>query len=183
MHPRNAGGWLRPAEVPVYGGDPELDASGPVNPAAIPARNGVIIHRLPAPRTPATAPRRSSNLHLAICPPHKSLGIIAASHREFHVDGARVSGTLTDLGARLRLVRAGQNEITPLTSNGTFTLWLRDGGVSRYQLDLDNRIEVRPAGSPAVTLRVQQRSNTTISQIGRPEVPIPAAARAKLATD
>lgn len=176
-------GWLRPAEVPVYGGDPELAASGSVNPAAIPSRNGVIIQRRPAPKAPANEPRRYSNLQLAICPPHEELGIIVASHRDLYVDGSRVSGTLTDLGARLLLVREGQPELAPLSASGTFTVWLRDGGVSRYQLDLDGRIEVRPAGSPAVILRVQQRTTTTISQIGRTEVPIPEAARAKLAAD
>jgi hypothetical protein len=175
-------GWLAPHEVPELGGETDVDAKEPINPANIYMRNGVILNRLPnsKPRKPAAEPRGYSNLQLAICPPHEELGIVVASHREFQADGERVTGTLADLGARLLLVREGQPELTPLSATGSFVIWLRDGFVARYQLELDGRIEVKLPDKPAAVIRVQQRTVTTISQVGKTEVPVPEAARAKL---
>ncbi len=175
-------GWFAPHEVPEFVPEPEADAREPISSANIYMRNGVVLNRLPTPKAkkPVGEPRGYSNLQLAICPPHEELGIIVASHRELHVDGERVTGTLTDLGARLLLVREGQPELTPLSGTGTFVVWLRDGVVARYQLELDGRIEVKLPDLPAVILRVQQRSSTTISQVGTTEVTVPDAARAKL---
>jgi hypothetical protein len=136
-----------------------------------------------SPRPPGNAENRSrgySNLQLGLSPPHEELGIIVSSHHEFRAEGEVVTGTLTDRGAQLLLVRDGQKEITPLQAAGTFTLWIREGGVDRYQVRLEGLLEVdTPAGRQKVI--VKQNTDTVIKNVGATQFEIPEEARAKLA--
>lgn len=126
--------------------------------------------------------RPYSNLQLAVSLPHEELGVIVSSHQTFHVEGDTVSGTLTDLGAQLLLVRDGQDDITPIRAAGSFKLWLRNGIVSHYHLKLEGILQVKIGRSRNATqVLVQQSATTHIQKIGTTQVDVPDAARLKLA--
>lgn len=185
--------WIRPDELPEPEMISDFDRLGV---AAATARPGSII---PAPvggtvmkgsvirRPTVTSPphdeekRGYSNLQLAICPPHEELGVIVGSHANLKVEGDLVTGTLTDMGAQLLLVRDGQKEISPIRAAGTFKIWLREGMVSRYQLKLEGALSVVSEKMGRVTVLVQQRSTTELRDIGATPVDVPDLARAKLA--
>jgi hypothetical protein len=90
-----------------------------------------------------------------------------------------VSGTLTDVGARLLLVRDGQKEITPLRATGTFKLWVHNGGVAKFQIRLEGRLLVHAGGSSR-QIMVNQTSETVLKDVGKTHVEIPAEAKYKL---
>ena len=179
-------GWLTPDELP-----PPEDAEGDL--LLIPAtghapiggstRGGLgrttVVRRGKQPDPREREERRYSNLQLAISHPHEELGVIVGSHQEFNVDGDVVTGTLTDLGAQLLLVRDGQKDITPLRAAGTFKLWLRDGLVAKYQVRLEGVLSVdTPNGRRQV--EVHQTTDTIVKDVGTTTVDVPAQARVKL---
>ncbi|MDO8541235.1 MAG: hypothetical protein Q7S40_12425 [Opitutaceae bacterium] len=120
-----------------------------------------------------------SNLQLGVSHPHEDLGVIVGSHAEWKVDGDIVSGTLTDLGAQLLLVRDGHEEITPLGAAGTFKLWIRNGIVTRYQLRLEGLLSVSSRYGDS-QVEVHQTSDTVLKEIGTTGFEVPAEARLKL---
>lgn len=182
-------GWMRPDELPA------ADESSVVEPiAAQPDSNsvnqslqttvikGTVVRPPPVvARPPPQENRGYSNLQLAISPPHEELGVMVGSHRELRVEGDMVTGTLTDLGAQLLLVRDGQTEITPLRATGTFKIWLRNGSVARYQVSLEGTLAVRSAKTDRITVNVQQRATTELFEVGTARVEVPEPARFKLA--
>ncbi len=183
-------GWLRPGELPP---PPEVDSEVDriVNPAGSTgtpgARSisggvikGTVIRSSSSPPGDTDERQRGySNLQLAISHPHEELGVIVSSHTEFKVEGEVVSGTLTDLGAQLLLVRDGQKEITPVRAAGTFKLWLREGLVSRYQVRLEGVLQVNtPGGRRQVA--VNQNTETVLKEIGTTRFEVPDQARIKL---
>jgi hypothetical protein len=123
--------------------------------------------------------RGYSNLQLGISHPHEELAVIVGSHQNFKIDGDTVSGVLTDLGAQLLLVRDGQESITPLRASGTFKLWLRDGMVVKYQVQLEGTLSVR-LSTQSREVTVHQTTETVLKDIGTTRVDVPAEARAKL---
>lgn len=179
-------GWMRPEELPAPEGDDEggrvIHASGALG---IPGAGslggglmkGVIIRQPPRPREPEDL--RYSNLQLAISLPHEELGIIVTSHQEFTVEGDIVSGTLTNLGAQLLLVRDGQKQITPERANGTFKLWLREGVVTRYQLRLEGILTI-DSSKGRRRVEVFQNTSTVVKNIGTTQFLVPEQALTKL---
>lgn len=186
---RTETGWARPDELPEPEAISDFDRLGaqarstptlPPPPATI--LKGSVIRRPTVPGSPAAEETRGySNLQLAISPPHEELAVIIGSHKDLIVDGDLVTGTLTDLGAQLLLVRDGQSDITPLRAAGTFKIWLRGGMVARYQVSLEGTLNVSTPKSGRVTLNVHQRTLTELSEIGTAKVDVPELARAKLA--
>ena len=177
-------GWMRPEELPP---PPEMEEELLLSPATGHSPLGAgsiatttVIRRgkkRPDPREKEE--RNYSNLQLAISPPHEELGVIVGSHQEFKVEGDVVTGTLTDLGAQLLLVRDGQKEITPLRATGTFKLWLRDGLVSKYQVRLEGVLAIdTPHGRRQVA--VHQTSDTIVKDVGTTAFEVPIQARTKL---
>ena len=123
--------------------------------------------------------RNYSNLQLAISPPHEELGVIVSSHSEFKVEGDVVSGTLTDLGAQLLLVRDGQHTLTPVRAAGAFKLWLREGAVAKYQVRLEGILSIEtPNGRRQIA--VHQVTNTIVTAVGTTTFELPEQARLKL---
>ncbi len=181
-------GWMRPHELPPpEEPDPFADLiSPPTGPlsagASIPGgiMKGTVIRRTrPPPEPDDTARRGYSNLQLAISHPHEELAVIIGSHSEFKPEGDVVSGTLSDLGAQLLLVRDGQKEITPVRAEGTFKLWLRDGIVSKYQVRLHGILTVDTPTSRR-NIEVRQSTDTVIKDVGTTKFDVPATARTKL---
>jgi hypothetical protein len=168
-------GWLRLDELPAATepepqrgrrrGPPTGAASGSGKGGRGPARSG--------------AERGYSNLQFGISHPHEELGVIVSSHAELGVESDVVSGTLTELGAQLLLVSDGQESITPTRARGTFKLWVRNGHVVKYHLQLEGTLLVQtPAGKREVN--VQQTTDTVIKDVGTTKVDVPEEARLKL---
>ncbi|MEO6569191.1 MAG: hypothetical protein ABIO94_10555 [Opitutaceae bacterium] len=164
-------GWKTPAE---------LTAS-----STAPSRESVAMRRRPpggfgsgaiGPGHPAF---RYSNLQLHLSHPHDELGIIVGCYSEIRPDTTGVSGTLSEQGAKLLLVHPGQNEITPLRASGTFKLWLKDGVLVRYQVQLAGMISVG-VGSSRREISVQQTSTTEVTAVGAAPFEVPAEAKRKL---
>lgn len=168
-------GWRRPDELPLL--PPEDPTAGASSATA--GSRGSIVRPPPAPPARTDAPRAYSNLQLGLSHPHEDLGVIVASHESLTVEEGVVSGTLTDLGARLLLVRDGQEKITPLRAAGTFTLWLRGDAIVKYRLQLHGSLSVQLPGGPR-TLEVNQVSVTTVTDAGTTSFTVPEEARARL---
>jgi len=120
-----------------------------------------------------------SNLQLALSRPHEELSIIVAGYTDLKVDGDVVSGALTETGAKLLLVHAGQKEITPLTGSGTFRLWLKDGGLVKYEITLEGTLAITSGGNRR-EVQVHQNAVTQIRNIGTTTFEVPAEAKKKL---
>jgi hypothetical protein len=91
------------------------------------------------------------------------------------VDGDIATGTLTDLGAQLLLVYDGHEYIKPVIAAGRFKLWIHDGRVTKFQLDLAGILVVRRD-----PVYVRQTSTTTLREVGTASFMIPEYALRKL---
>lgn len=166
-------GWKTLTEVPrVRPARPTGGRGGTSGNAHAPfAPGGGIMIPLSGP-----ASRRGySNAQFALNRPHEELAIIVSSHTDMKVEGERVTGTLSDLGAQLLLVHAGQDDIEPITAAGEFELILRGGIVTRYRLRLEGVLLV---GRKRVIVR--QTSDTVIKEVGATSFEVPEEVRQKL---
>lgn len=130
-----------------------------------------LLHRVPAGETE----RGYSNAQFALSRPHEDLAVIVSSHTEMKVEGDHVSGSLSDIGAQLLLVHAGQDHIEPLAAEGMFELIIRDGLVRRYRLRLEGILLI---GKKRILVR--QTSETVITNVGATRFELPEEARRKL---
>ncbi len=124
-------------------------------------------------------PPAYSNLQLNLSRPHEEIGVIIGSHTDIKADGEIISGTLSETGAKLLLVHAGQNELTPLAARGTFRLWIRDGALVKYEVTLAGRIAV-DTPSARREVDVNQTSTTELRTVGTTKFEVPDEARNKL---
>ena len=115
-----------------------------------------------------------SNAQFALGLPHEDLATIISSYKDMRVDGEIVSGTLTDLGAQLLLVRDGPEDIRPVIAGGDFKLQVKGGRVVRFLLQLEGILDIR-----GKRFHVHQVSNTVLKDIGTTELEIPDEARRK----
>jgi hypothetical protein len=162
--PASRGAPLRQAAA---GGDPwetpEPDESALLQPAP-----------LPDPFEDEDA-KPYCNAQFALSHPHEELAVIVSSYTDLKVQGDIATGTLSDLGAQLLLVRDGQEQIRPLSAAGTFQLQIRHGIVVRYRLQLEGTMLV---GRRRV--QINQTSTTQIADIGKTALDVPAEVRRKL---
>ena len=119
--------------------------------------------------------RLPGDIHLGLTPPHEELGIIVGSFVDLQVGDGVVTGTLSELGATLLLVRDGQVDVTPVSAQGFFRLWFKDGQVLQYQLRLDGVL-----ASGRKTSTVSTLTTTIIKQVGTTPIDIPDEARVML---
>lgn len=115
------------------------------------------------------------NAQFGLAQPHEELAVIVSSHVEMRASGDVVTGTLTDTGAQLLLVRDGQEDISPLCAAGTFKLLLKNGAIVSYLLRLEGILKVDRR-----KVRVRQASSTTLSEIGGVRLNVPEEVRRKL---
>lgn len=129
--------------------------------------NGLL---LPAPTSRRSFPvrvredadaRRFRDASLALNLPHEELGVIVSSGFGLSADGDGFAGRLTELGARLLLIREGQRELLPLRAEGSFKLWTRNGVLLRYRLRLHGIVKIRRH-----IVEVRQLTTTAITDIG-----------------
>lgn len=130
-----------------------------------------------APALPADEEqeRPYCNAQFGLSEPHAELAVIVGSFTAMSVEGHVASGTLSDLGAQLLLVREAQDHVQPLVAAGVFKLYLQGGLVTRYDLRLEGILHVDRR-----RVHVRQQSSTRISRIGATTVEVPDEARRKL---
>lgn len=163
--------WIMPAgsAAPVgAGGAATLHPHDPFITGPFP----VIIH---VPRSVGEDSRPYSNAQFALTRPHDELAIIVSSHSNLKVEGETVTGLLGDVGARLLLVREGQDHIKPLLAGGLFKFMVKDGVVVKYDLRLEGILLV-----DGKEIHVRQSSTTTVKDIGTTTLEVPEEARRKL---
>jgi hypothetical protein len=82
---------------------------------------------------------------------------------DFQPTADGVTGTLSDVGARLLLVREGQEgRITPLVAAGNFRLQIQNGSVTRYSVQLEGVLLV----DKKKKILVHQTSSTIVKGVG-----------------
>ena len=116
-----------------------------------------------------------SNAQFALALPHEELGVIVSSHADFEVNGDTASGTLSHLGARLLLVHDGHEYISPVAGGGRFKLWFNGDIVEKYLVELAGILVV-----DRKAVYVRQKAVTTLKEVGRTAVVVPADARRRL---
>ena len=181
-------GWRTPAELPMLAwNSPEARRVRPSSSVGSIFGNprgtlqGAMVHQSGIANRASPAERAYSNLQLALSHPHEELGVIVGSHEILNVEGDTVTGSLTELGAQLLLVRDGQKYIQPVTAQGTFKLWLRDGMVTKYQVTLEGTLNVH-LQSGRRTVKVHQITDTVLKDVGTTAFEVPDQALAKLGT-
>ena len=112
----------------------------------------------------------------AVTYPHEELAIIVSSHTTMEVSNDIATGTLSDMGAALLLLRDGQTDVEPVATRGRFKVWLKNDVVNRYQLFLDGVVVIGRGKKTNVHVNV----DTTVKDIGTTQVAIPDEARLKL---
>jgi hypothetical protein len=124
---------------------------------------------------PEEESRPYSNAQFALSHPHDELALIVSSYVDLKVEGDVVTGTLSDIGAQLLLVREGQNHINPVAAAGVFKLLLKGGLVVRYYLKLEGILII-----DRKRIHVHQASSTTLRDIGTTSFQVPEEAQRKL---
>jgi hypothetical protein len=120
-----------------------------------------------------------SNLQKTLSRPHEEIGIIVAGYTDLKMDGEVLSGPLTETAAKLLLVHAGQEQITPLQASGTFRIWVRNGILEKFETRLEGKLSVETSsGRREVT--VHQTATTTLSDMGKTKVEVPDDAKKRL---
>jgi hypothetical protein len=130
------------------------------------------------PPSEAEERRPYSNAQFALSLPHDELSVIVSSHTALKSEGDIVTGTLSDLGAQLLLVREGQDHIQPLCAAGLFRLVIKNGMVTRYSLRLEGILFV-----DRKKIHVHQESSTQLTNIGTTAVQVADDIRRKLGPD
>ena len=77
------------------------------------------------------------------------------------------------------LVRAEQKEVEPLATSGSFKLWLKNGALIKYQLNLEGVVMV----GRWKKMEVRVNSTTTLKDAGITHVTVPDEAHEKLLSE
>jgi hypothetical protein len=166
-------GWMSRdelAELPSPGFGGQLGAGG----ARRPVRGGG------SPAGFGGRGPRYSNLQVNLSFPHDELETIVGSYTEVRATTDGVEGVLSTDGAKLLLVHPGQDEITALRASGSFKLWLKDGAVSKYEVQLAGTLALG-AGSNRREVSVNQSVTTELKDVGKTAFDVPEEAKRKLA--
>ncbi len=136
----------------------------------------------PAPRSGSGRRRGLVNdlpLSFAISLPHEDIGIIIGGGTDLKVEGGIVSGRLSDTGAKLLLLPPGQENVAPVAASGTFKLWINEGMLARYEVQLTGIVAVT-AGQNRRAVKTTQTITTELKDIGSTKLAVPPEAKAKL---
>jgi hypothetical protein len=180
---RVGGSWYLPGEIAMPREREIYDRPRSMTRGSAAGRFGIAGGQSIGAAAPFLEDKRGSRaftiLQFGVTHPHEELAIIVSSHATFAATtDDLVSGTLTDVGAALLLVRDGQSDVDVLASDGSFKLWLKDGVVIRYQLKLAGQLLV----GRWKKVNVQLSSTTYLRNVGTTRLEIPDEARMKLAT-
>lgn len=131
---------------------------------------------VPIIRNEGDAKRVYSNVQFALALPHEELAIMVSCHTDICVDGNVASGNLSDIGAQLLLVHDGHEYIKPVVATGRFRLWLQNGSVTKYIVELAGILVI---GRKPVYVR--QKSTTVLKDVGSTVFTLSSEARERLA--
>lgn len=120
-----------------------------------------------------------SNLQKTLSRPHDEIGIIVAGYTDLKMEGDVLSGPLSETAAKLLLVHAGQEKITPLQASGTFRIWIRNGVLEKYETRLEGKLSVETSSGKR-EVSVHQTATTTVTGVGKTRVEVPDDAKRKL---
>jgi hypothetical protein len=117
-----------------------------------------------------------SNAQFALALPQDELAVIVSCHTSMEVKDNTATGYLNDTGAQLLLVHDGHEYITPVIAGGRYKLWLHEGAIAKYTIELAGIVVVerRP-------VHVRQKSTTVLKDVGTTTFEMPADARRRLA--
>jgi hypothetical protein len=118
-------------------------------------------------------------LTFAISMPHEDVGIIISSYASIAIDGGIVVGRLTDTGAKLLLLPPGQANVTPEQASGAFRLWITDGMLTKYEIQVTGVVSVI-SGKDRREVKTTQTVSTELKNIGTTKLDVPAEAKKKL---
>ena len=103
---------------------------------------------------------------------------LASKTKELKKDGDIYSGELTEAGAKELLsvgFRRGSNAAEPKNAKGTVKFWLKDGSLSKYQLNLQGTVNFNGEDRD-----IDRTTTYQIKDLGTTKVEIPEAAKKKL---
>ncbi len=114
---------------------------------------------------------------LSVPSPHEELEIIVGSYQDMKlVDGA-LQGSLSDDGARQLL---GSSKTPAVTATGSFKLWVEDGVLTKYLVDLTGTIMTGAPGADAESTPLRRLMLTEIKDVGKTKLDVPDEVRRKL---
>jgi hypothetical protein len=180
-------GWMRPEEMPAMsgrGGRGGYPPGGNYPGGAFPAGGQRGRGRRGGGPFPgddgSTTPPAYSNLQQTLSRPHEEIAIIVAGFTDIKADeGGVFTGVLNETAAKLLLVHAGQDQITPLKASGTFRLWVASGRLVKYETKLEGTLQVETRSTKHEVV-VHQTSTTTLKDTGATSFEVPDDARKKL---
>ena len=120
--------------------------------------------------------RPYSNAQFALALPDQELALIVSCHTTMNVEGDVATGTLSDIGAQLLLVHDGHEYIKPVVAAGRFKLWLHEGAVAKYIIELAGIVLV-----DRKTVYVRQKASTVLREVGTTTFDLPLNAQRRLA--
>ena len=109
--------------------------------------------------------------------PHEELGLIMVNYTNLHMEGEVISGTLTQIGAELLIVPPGSKDAPPEGATGTFRLWIKDGMVTKYELQLSAKTA---PGGRSVRGGFSETITVVLTDIGSTPLNVPEAAKRRL---
>ncbi len=157
---KTASGWKKPGDITG-----SLERGRDSSSGSIPGSFGGMRHR----RANGSGRGATLALDFSINPPSDEIAIIVANYTELKVDGATVTGKLSEEGAKLLLVRPGQKDLVPRTATATFKLWLKDGKLESYEIEVegtftkigDSEKNERPSRQ-TITVQIKDVGKTTV---------------------
>lgn len=183
-------GWKTPDELPKQQEDSRRDkwihVTLPVWRSPDMPADESEMESLGLPRTIAVPAIRSrdnagdgrvyTNAQFALALPQDELAIIVSCHTSMDVGENVATGYLNDTGAQLLLVHDGHEYITPVIAAGRYKLWLREGSIVKYTIELAGivLVERRP-------VHVRQKSTTVLKHVGTTTFELPPDAWQRLA--
>jgi hypothetical protein len=117
-----------------------------------------------------------SNAQFALALPDQELSVIVSCHTALTVEENVAAGELNDLGAQLLLVHDGHEYIRPVVATGRFKLWLHNGTVNKYVVELAGIVVV-----DRKPIYVRQKSTTELKDVGATTFLLPVDALDRLA--
>jgi hypothetical protein len=179
---RVGGDWRLPGEIALYRERESHDRSRPMVRGSAAGRFGVAGGQSVGAAAPFFEDRRGKQtaraLPFGVTYPHEELAVLVGSHVNLDASDDAVTGTLTELGAALLLVREGEADVEVLQSAGSFRIWLNRGVVIKYQLKLEGHLLVGGRRK----MHTQLRTTTLLKDVGATRVHVPDEAQEKLAS-
>lgn len=174
--------WRSPGEIALHQERQTHDRTRPMVRGSASGRFGIAGGQSVGAAAPFLEDRRGMRsaipLPFGVTYPHEELAIIVSSHANLVINADVASGRLTDLGAALLLVRAGQADVEVLQSAGSFRFWLKNGVVIKYQLKLEGELMI----GRWKTVQAYVSTTTLLKDIGTTRVNVPLEAKEKLAS-